>query len=134
MKQETITLGGKEYQINELPRRANAQWRQQFQVLVASVTNLVEASQVDITNTADLVGVVGQVRDVLMQAPDQLIELLFAYSPALAADRERIEADVYESEILGVFIEVLKLAFPFGEILSWASGLAPAASATTSTS
>lgn len=134
MKQETITLGGKEYQINELPRRANAQWRQQFQVLIASVTNLVEASQVDITNTADLVGVVGQVRDVLMQAPDQLIELLFAYSPALAADRERIEADVYESEILGVFIEVLKLAFPFGEILSWASGLAPAASATTSTS
>lgn len=134
MKQETITLGGKEYQINELPRRANAQWRQQFQVLVASVTNLVEASQVDITNTADLVGVVGQVRDVLMQAPDQLIELLFAYSPTLAADRERIEADVYESEILGVFIEVLKLAFPFGEILSWASGLAPAASATTSTS
>lgn len=134
MKQETITLGGKEYQINELPRRANAQWRQQFQVLIASVTNLVEASQVDITNTADLVGVVGQVRDVLMQAPDQLIELLFAYSPTLAADRERIEADVYESEILGVFIEVLKLAFPFGEILSWASGLAPAASATTSTS
>jgi hypothetical protein len=134
MKSETISLGGKHYEINELPRRANAQWRQQFQVLIASVTNLVEASQVDITNTTDLVAVVGQVRDVLMQAPDQLIELLFAYSPALAADRERIEAEVYESEILSVFVEVLKLAFPFGEILSWASGLASAASATTSTS
>ena len=134
MKSETISLGGKHYEINELPRRANAQWRQQFQVLIASVTNLVEASQVDISNSADLVAVVGQVRDVLMQAPDQLIELLFAYSPALAADRERIEAEVYESEILSVFVEVLKLAFPFGEILSWASGLASAASATTSTS
>ena len=134
MKSETISLGGKAYEIHELPRRANAQWRQQFQVLIASVTNLVEASQVDISNSADLVAVVGQVRDVLMQAPDQLIELLFAYSPALAADRERIEAEVYESEILSVFVEVLKLAFPFGEILSWASGLASAASATTSTS
>ena len=134
MKSEMISLGGKAYEIHELPRRANAQWRQQFQVLIASVTNLVEASQVDITNTTDLVAVVGQVRDVLMQAPDQLIELLFAYSPALAADRERIEAEVYESEILSVFVEVLKLAFPFGEILSWASGLASAASATTSTS
>ena len=80
MKSEMISLGGKAYEIHELPRRANAQWRQQFQVLIASVTNLVEASQVDITNTTDLVAVVGQVRDVLMQAPDEADLPLVVYT------------------------------------------------------
>lgn len=134
MKQIEITLGGKAYQVAELPLRKNAAWRQQVGALVGEVAGLVEATQIDLNSTADLIGVVNQVRSVLVQAPDQLTALLFDYSPVLAADRERIEAEVYESELLSAFVEVLKLAFPFGEILSWASGLAPTASAPTSTS
>jgi hypothetical protein len=40
--------------------------------------------------------------------------LLYEYSPALCADKERIEAESYDSEIVQAFMEVLKLAFPFG--------------------
>lgn len=134
MKQIEIVLGGKAYTVAELPLRKNAAWRQQVGALVGEVAGLVEATQIDLNSTADLIGVVNQVRNVLVAAPDQLTALLFDYSPTLAADRERIEAEVYESELLSAFVEVLKLAFPFGEILSWASGLAPTVSAPTSTS
>lgn len=133
MKTATITLGGKTYTVQELPLRKNAAWRQKVGGLVGEVAGLVEATQIDLASTADLVRVVNQVRGVLMNAPDKLTALLFDYSPVLAADRERIEAEVYESELLAAFVEVLKLAFPFGEILSWASGLAPRANAPTST-
>lgn len=134
MKSVEISLGGQAYTVTELPMRKNAAWRQKVGQLVGTVAGLVEATQIDLNNTADLIGVVNQVRDVLITAPEELTALLFDYSPALAADRERIEAEVYESELLAAFVEVLKLAFPFGEILSWANGLAPAASGRTSTS
>lgn len=134
MKTVQITLGGKTYTVTELPLRKNAEWRQQLSWLVASVTDLVGASQIDLHNTGDLIGVINQVRDVLMTAPEQVTELLFSYAPEVAADRARIEAEVYESELLSAFVEVLKLAFPFGQLLSLASGLTPRASAPTSTS
>ncbi len=134
MKSVEITLGGQAYQVAELPLRRNAAWRQKVGELVGEVAGLVEATQIDLNSTADLVGVVNQIRGVLVSAPDQLTALLFDYSSTLAADRERIEAEVYESELLSAFVEVLKLAFPFGEILSWANGLAPTTSGRISTS
>ena len=131
MKSVEITLGGKQYTVAELPLRKNAAWRQKVGELVGTVAGQVEATQNDLNSTADLIGVVNQVRSVLVTAPDALTALLFDYSPTLAADRERIEGEVYESELLAAFVEVLKLAFPFGEILSWANGLAPTASGRT---
>jgi hypothetical protein len=134
MKTTTITLGGQTYTVAELPLRQNAAWRQRLSALVASVTDLVGALQIDLANTGDLVSVVNQVRDVLLEAPDQVAALLFDYAPELAADRVRIENEVYESELLTAFVEVLKLAYPFGDLLRLANGLAPKASASTSTS
>lgn len=134
MKSVEITLGGQQYTIQEAPLRKNAAWRMKLSELVDSVTGLVGATQVDINNTTELIGVVNLVRDVLLQAPEKLTALLFEYSPALAGDRERIEADVYESELMGAMLEVLKLAFPFGDLLTWANGLAQTTNASTSKS
>lgn len=133
MKTTTVTLGGQTYTVVELPLRRNAAWRQRLTTLVASVTDLVGALQLDLTNTGDLVSVVNQARDVLLEAPDQLAALLFDYAPELAADRVRIENEVYESELLTAFVEVLKLAYPFGSLLSLANGLTPKGAAPTLT-
>ena len=57
----------------------------------------------------------------IFEAVDLMREKLFEYSPELAADRERIETEGYDSEIMAAFIEVLKLAFPFGQVIGLVS-------------
>lgn len=132
MKTVTITLGGKQYEIFEAPLRKNAAWRASFTQLLKDVGGLIEsASNVELNNVGDLIKVVHQIQDVLLAAPDRLTAMLFDYSPVLAADRARIEAEVYESELISAFLEVLKLAYPFGDLLTLASGLAPKPSEST---
>jgi len=134
-KSVTITLGGQKYEVAEAPMRKNAAWRANLNQLLTEVGGLMEAAgTVELNSVADLIGVVRQIQDVILAAPDRLTAMLFDYSPVLAADRTRIEADVYESELIGAFVEVLKLAYPFGDLLRLANGLAPKASASTSTS
>ena len=58
----------------------------------------------------------------LIGSMDLLLDLLFAYSPELAEDRERIEEEAYDEEALAAFTEVLKLAYPFGELLAMVNG------------
>jgi hypothetical protein len=133
-KSVTITLGGQKYEVAEAPMRKNAAWRANLNQLLTEVGGLMEAAgTVELNSVADLIGVVRQIQDVILAAPDRLTAMLFDYSPVLAADRTRIEADVYESELIGAFVEVLKLAYPFGDLLRLANGLAPKASASTST-
>ena len=133
-KSVTITLGGQKYEVAEAPMRKNAAWRANLNQLLTEVGGLMEAAgTVELNSVADLIGVVRQIQDVILAAPDRLTAMLFDYSPVLAADRTRIEADVYESELIGAFVEVLKLAYPFGDLLRLANGLTPKTSASTST-
>lgn len=133
-KTVTITLGGKAYEIAEAPMRKNAAWRAQLSGLLTDVGGLMAAAnEVQLNSVADLLTVVRQIQDVLLAAPDRLTAMLFDYAPVLAADRARIEAEVFESELIAAFVEVLKLAYPFGELLTLANGLTPKASGSTST-
>lgn len=134
-KRVTITLGGKKYEIVEAPMRKNAAWRAGLGQLLTEVGGLMEsAGTVELNNVGDLIGVVRQIQDVILAAPDRLTAMLFDYSPVLAADRVRIETEVYESELIVALVEVLKLAYPFGDLLNLANGLAPKATPSTSTS
>lgn len=134
-KSVTITLGGKAYEIAEAPMRKNAAWRAQLSGLLTDVGGLMaSANEVQLNSVADLLTVVRQIQDVLLAAPDRLTAMLFDYAPVLAADRARIEAEVYESELIAAFVEVLKLAYPFGDLLNLANGLAPKASGSTAKS
>jgi hypothetical protein len=127
-KSVTITLGGKTYEVAEAPMRKNAAWRASLSALLTDVGGLMASAEtIELNNVSDLLAVVRQIQDVLLSAPDRVTAMLFDYSPVLAADRQRIEAEVYESEMIAAFVEVLKLAYPFGELLNLASGLAPKA-------
>ena len=76
------------------------------------------AGEIDLTNGGALSNLIQVVSDTLLGSIDLLQDLLFAYSPALRADRERIEATAYDEEAMTALIEVLKLAYPFGVVLS----------------
>lgn len=122
MKSVTVTLGGESYTIHELKARPNAEWRKRLQELLAEVTSLLEnAPKLELT-TESIVGLIQSAQRLVLSSPDRLRELLLAYAPELAAQQDRIEAEAYDSELLTAFVEVLKLAFPFGSLATVVSG------------
>lgn len=131
MKSETIILGGRTYQITERPTRANKAWRDQLTAVLEPVAGIVE----QVTGGAlslpesveemrakpqlltDLGGVVKRLTGLLLEGLDNVLDLTLDYSPALKADREWIEGNAYDSEILAAFTAVLGLAYPLGGVI-----------------
>lgn len=117
MRNTLVTLGGVQYTVNELPSRRAAAWRESMRAKLGDVANLISAApETDISSSAALANLVRSLGGTIIGSTDTIIELLFAYAPALAADRERIEAECYDSELLSAFVEVVKLAYPFGQL------------------
>lgn len=124
MKSETVTIGEKPYTIREAKRKANAKWRQRFQAEFVEIAALIEGlPKTDLTADA-IGGLLNQIVAKVGGSVDILAELVFAYSPELAADRETIEEEAYDSEIMAAFTAVLKLAYPFGSVIETLSSLA----------
>lgn len=123
MRSETITLAGQDYTVAELPMRANAAWRGQVeQALNQAQGLLAEGMRLDLKpeQTRDILSLVRRAGDLLLKAPDLVTDLVFAYAPALAADKTRILDEGYESELWEAFMACLRLAYPFGRALKLA--------------
>ena len=122
-KTVTVILGGQSYHIDALPIARSKAWRAQLAGPFGQLAATLEhAGEIDLTSGGDLAHLIQVVSDTLLGSIDLLQELLFAYAPALAADRARIEAESYDEEAMNALIEVLKLAYPFGAVLTLVSG------------
>jgi hypothetical protein len=117
MRTATVTLGGKEYVVSERRTRENSEWRAS---LSAWITEMSEPWKLDsdaALSPALIVNLIHSGSDLLLGSTGKLTEMLFDYAPELASDAEQIKAESYDSEVLTAFVEILKLAFPFGPIL-----------------
>jgi len=124
MKTETVEIGEKIYTIREAKRKANAKWRQRFQAEFVEVANLIEGlPSTDLTPEA-VSNLIRQIVAKVGGSVDILAELVFSYAPELADDREAIEEEAYDSDIMAAFTAVLKLAYPFGSVVEAVNGLA----------
>jgi hypothetical protein len=112
-KSVTVTLAGQQYTVQELPSRRNAEWRAKLDETLAGVSDALGKSM----KLSGLQDVVDAVRALLLGGIGTVMDLLCEYAPEVDADRERIEAEVYDSEIVTAFTEVCTLAFPFGSLL-----------------
>lgn len=124
MRTEIVEIGGKQYTIPEAKRKANAKWRQLFQAQFTEVADLIEGLPETSLSSATAVGdLIRQIVNKVGGSVDQMAELVFSYAPELAAEREQIEEEAYDSEIMAAFTAVLKLAYPFGSLIEMVSGL-----------
>jgi len=122
-KSVTVTLGGRSYEIAALPIRESAAWRRRLAGPFAELTAALQgASGIELTRLGDLAGLVQTLSGTILGSVDLLLELLFAYAPALVLDRERIETSAFDEEALVALVEVLKLAYPFGALTALVSG------------
>ncbi len=112
-KTTRITLAGQEYTVQELPSRKNAEWRAQVDAALSGISDVLGKS----TRLTSLQEAVDSVRALLLGGAGTILELIYDYAPDVDADRERIEAEVYDSEVMAAFVEVCTLAYPFGSLL-----------------
>lgn len=140
MRSEQIIIAGQEYEVVELPMRRNAEWRHQLQDALMPMADLMQQSQtvsMDANSAGDVVGIIRKAGLMLIESPDTITDLVFSYAPELEKDRDRVLENAYDSEVMDAFTAVLRLAFPFGRLLSTvralaASGASPTATQTTS--
>jgi hypothetical protein len=125
MRTERITLAGQEHVIEELPLRKNAAWRQLLNAELHDWAELMgNAQQVDATNLTGVLPILRHASDMVLQSPERIAELVFAYSAEMAAQREHIIDNAYESELVDAFMACVRLAFPFGRLTRLVTQLA----------
>jgi hypothetical protein len=122
MKNVTITIGGKEYAVKELPRKENRAWRARLQEKLGPLVEMIQAlPEFEVNKAADLVGLISRASGMLLGAIDEVVDLIVAYSPALQKNQHVLDS-AFDSEILGAFGAILKLAFPFDSMLGGTLG------------
>lgn len=123
-----VTLGGRTYRVERMPIRPTEAWRQQLRAQLAPIADALElahAIQGDDVQQAlnslsvpDVAGVMQRSMNLVLGSITTVLELLYAYSPALADDRERIEETAYDDEAIAAFTKVLQHAYPLGKLAS----------------
>lgn len=127
----TAILGGVEYVINPRPIASTRQWKQGAEPIIDELLGMITmipgsdpaaapappgvrgaANTLASVPVHEIYPFLLQLKSKLLYATDTVLDLVCSYAPELAADRERIEEEAYESEVLAVFGEIVRLVFP----------------------
>ena len=137
MSSANVTLGGRPYTIKGKNLGPAAAWRAKFNgsrmmqiflsldeaaiQLVGVLDQMTDAqgralkmSEMDI-NVSDIIGLVRTLPVIvngLAASVDEMIAMLFDYSPELAADKDWLLENANDEQAIAAFVEVLKLNFP----------------------
>lgn len=110
----TIRLGDREFEVTEAPILRARRWRKQFtETILPLVEEVAQARDIAFETPEDLLQLRPLVSKILVDALDQVVDLLLLYSEALEAEQEWILANASERQAVAAFWEVLKLAVPF---------------------
>ena len=109
-----VIIDGKPHTVTELKPRLNAEWRRAFQTQASAVLEMV-GELPSIEGAADLARLAQQYGPLVIEKAEQVHALCCAYDKAFE--------DAYESEAVEAFPAVLRLAFPFGSLLSEVMGM-----------
>lgn len=114
MRSETVTLGERQYLLEELPLRKAKAYRDRLNTQFGDIISLIDgAPNVDLTNRVQMVGLLRTVGDTLFNSIDTATEMLFDYSDAIRADRAYIEDNAYGSQVVDAFLAVMGIVYPF---------------------
>lgn len=143
-KQVSVTFAGRTFTIKEQPMGAAAIWRKHlresrvmliFESLDTAMIQLVRVADgvdeggwanVDMNQVIGIAKVLPVIVNGLSNSIDEIAEMLFAYAPGLKDDQEWILEHAYDTEAVAAFCEVLKLSFPFFQMLDLVRGQAGA--------
>lgn len=127
MQRVTVTIASREYEIEERLSLANAEWRKSLVDQYGTfIHDLLRASETKVSTPegmAQLSNLVGELVTRLGGSIEDLRDRVIDYSPVLQRDRDYLVENGYDSEFLGAFMGVVKLAYPFGGLSQLVQGL-----------
>ena len=125
----TIELGGREYELKTPSIKRSREWRQAFrgslepvilraqgvvQQLAGDVELISDDNQLNTELLNDALGTLLLADDVF----DQMVDMVFMFSPVLAAEREVIEEEGTTEEAMAAFWQMLQAVYPFGSVIA----------------
>ncbi len=126
----TVTLGDQEVEIQQLRTRPASEWRKSLQGpardVIAQVSKLLNWSSVDLSDAKALDDLASAAMPLLTDSLDTVRDLVASYAPVLKAQIE----DAYDDEIVAAFIQVVRLAFPFAQMMGAVRSLTSVGSST----
>ena len=119
-----IVFSTKKFTIVPLPIRKSREWREKFIAEIDKITGLVDDVQgVSAGDLADgfsldtLMPFIDKIKTFLLTSTDILLELIYDFAPNIKKEKTWIEDHATDPEVFSVFLEVLKMAYPFGSVL-----------------
>lgn len=123
MLETTVKMGEREYTLQKKPIKQNRAWRVlASQPLDEVLSALGESGDIEINTVSDVANLLSIGRNVIIGSMDIIADLLFAYCPEMAADKDWIESECYDDDVIDAFSEVLKIAFPFAALRGLVTG------------
>lgn len=122
MRKVKVEIGGKTYEVAEMGHKDNEGWRQEVLTLFGPVLSVLEGESFELSGPG-VQGIISSATALVFRSVGLCLDLMGKYSPHIKADRERIEAEGFDSEITDAFLEVMGLAFPFFRLASSIQGL-----------
>lgn len=144
MRHFDVELGGKTYSVKPLTRGKASKWRMKAGGLLVQIPSMMDmlselspqdllsnksVQRVDqedrqkVVSNVNLTKVIQAAVHRLVSSPDIMFELLCEYSPEIEADKHHIDENAYDDEVVTAFVEVVKVAYPFGRLTSVLNGL-----------
>jgi hypothetical protein len=119
-----IPIAGRDYNVKPLTIRKSREWRESFEhKFDGLVTVLTTFSTIEVNNLSGVGEVIATLKSTLINSVDTVLDLVCAYAPEIDQDRERIENEAYDAEIVEAFGSILGLVFPLGKLTRVVNGL-----------
>jgi len=128
-------LGEREYTIREAGFAASKVWKKRLMAEVKPLFNTFsDAPNMTFETPADLMNLFPLVESIFVDGIETIFDLLLEYSPALKEDREYIEANATDHQIVSLFREVILLSDFLGLIAQMSASNGPVMTGTLSNS
>lgn len=114
---KTVTIGTRTFPITALPIKAAREWRRLAKGRVHGILSLVEnLAHQQVSSVNDLLAMVQQGMMQLMDAPDDIYDLVVAYIPSIKEYQEEIETTATDVQIFDAFWAIVQVVYPFGRM------------------
>lgn len=117
MKTTTIQLGDMMFELGTLPYRQAKPWRKRLiDEIKPMFDRFAETQTAEFRQPSDLLALWPIIEMIAYDGIEAMLELMYAYDPALEAARNEIEETATDSQIVDAFKELVALIDPFGVI------------------